>query len=216
MTKTVFWFVVSWTACGMLAYRLLRSRNLVWTEEFIVIGSGIVIGLASAAFELFPVPVLTRRHGAGGMIVIRALGYIVCLSLFLHVVTFPLFGLLADGDPLSFLRSDRYWNFVADGRFLLGLLGLTLMSFLISFVWQVNRMLGPGTLTALLFGRYRRPVTEERIFMFLDIKDSTAIAERLGDAGFNAFKNDFYYDLSEPVLQGRAAGRKLPALFLPD
>ena len=203
MAKTMFWFVVSWTACGMLAYRLLRSGALDWSEEFITIASGITIGLISAAFELFAVPALTRRHGAGVMIVIRALGYIGGLSVFLHLVTFPLFGLLEDGDPLSFLRSDRYRNFVLDGRFAGGLLSLTLMSFVISFVWQVNRMLGPGTLTALLFGRYRRPVSEERIFMFLDLKDSTAIAERLGDVGFNAFKNDFYHDLSEPVLQTR-------------
>jgi class 3 adenylate cyclase len=55
----------------------------------------------------------------------------------------------------------------------------------------------------VLFGRYRRPVTEERIFMFLDLRDSTAIAERLGDVRFNALKNDFYHDLSEPVLQTR-------------
>lgn len=42
----------------------------------------------------------------------------------------------------------------------------------------------------LLLGRYHRPVAEERIFMFLDLNDSTAIAAALGPFRFNDFKND--------------------------
>jgi hypothetical protein len=41
-------------------------------------------------------------------------------------------------------------------------------------------MLGPGTLVNLLLSRYHRPVAEDRIFMFLDLNDSTAIAELRG------------------------------------
>jgi adenylate cyclase len=77
------------------------------------------------------------------------------------------------------------------------------VSFLINFVRQLNRMLGPGTLVNLLLGRYHRPVAEDRIFMFLDLNDSTAIAAALGPARFNDFKNDFFYDIAEPVLETR-------------
>jgi hypothetical protein len=52
--------------------------------------------------------------------------------------------------------------------------------FFINFVRQLNRMLDPGTLVNLLPGRYHRPVAEARIFMFLDLNDSTAIAELRG------------------------------------
>ena len=201
-TKTVFWYVLSWTACSMMAYRSLRTDgSFSWPEEFVVIAGGILIGLASASFELAAVPRLTRHYGAGAMVVLRSVGYLITLAIFVHAFTFPLFGLVDDGDAMAFLRSERYREFVFDGRFLMGVLGLTLMSFVISFVVQVNRMLGRGTLLALLLGRYRRPVSEDRIFMFLDLRNSTAMTERLGDAGFNALKNDFYYDLSEPVLQ---------------
>jgi adenylate cyclase len=41
-------------------------------------------------------------------------------------------------------------------------------------------MIGPGTLVNLLLGRYHRPVAEDRIFMFLDLNDSTAIAPLRG------------------------------------
>jgi adenylate cyclase len=77
------------------------------------------------------------------------------------------------------------------------------VSFLINFVRQLNRMLGPGTLVNLLLGRYHRPVAEDRIFMFLDLNDSTAIAATLGPLRFNDFKNDFFHDIAEPVLETR-------------
>ena len=68
---------------------------------------------------------------------------------------------------------------------------------------QVSRMLGPGRLWHLFLGRYLRPVEEERLFMFLDLTSSTALAEELGPLKFNAFKNDFFYDVAEPVLATR-------------
>lgn len=42
---------------------------------------------------------------------------------------------------------------------------------------------------------------EDRIFMFLDIRSSTSIAEQLGHEQYFALINDFFSDLSEPVVQ---------------
>ena len=53
---------------------------------------------------------------------------------------------------------------------------------------------------ALFLGTYRRPRREERAFVFLDLTDSTAWAERLGPLRFTDFKNDFFADVAEPVL----------------
>jgi adenylate cyclase len=39
--------------------------------------------------------------------------------------------------------------------------------------------------------------------MFLDLNNSTSIAEALGPLRFNDFKNDFFHDLAEPVLETR-------------
>ena len=51
---------------------------------------------------------------------------------------------------------------------------------LLSFYVQINLLLGEGVLFKFLLGRYRKPLNENRIFMFLDIKSSTTIAENLG------------------------------------
>ncbi len=47
-------------------------------------------------------------------------------------------------------------------------------------LWQVNLMLGENNLRKILQGKFYEPHEENRIFMFLDLKDSTQHAERLG------------------------------------
>ena len=59
---------------------------------------------------------------------------------------------------------------------------------------------GPGNFRNLLLGRYFHPRTEERIFMFLDIRSSTTIAEKLGDEKYFRFIHDFINDVTEPII----------------
>ena len=81
------------------------------------------------------------------------------------------------------------------------LLGMTLVLYsVIIFFRQLDRLLGPGVLIRVLLGRYHRPRREHRVFMFLDLKSSTSIAERLTQEAYYSFVNDFFRDLSLPVL----------------
>lgn len=74
---------------------------------------------------------------------------------------------------------------------------------IINFISTVNRLLGQHVLPGLLTGKYHKPVSEERFVMFLDLAGSTSIAEKIGDAAFHAFLNDFFCDLSRPVIDRR-------------
>lgn len=62
---------------------------------------------------------------------------------------------------------------------------------------------GPGNFRNLLLGRYFHPRTEERIFMFLDIRSSTTVAEKLGDRQYFNFIHDFINDATEPIIYAR-------------
>ena len=80
-------------------------------------------------------------------------------------------------------------------------LGMTLSLYSgIIFFRQLDRLLGPGVLVRVLLGRYHRPRREPRVFMFLDLKSSTSIAERLTKEAYYSFLNDFFRDISLPVL----------------
>ena len=68
-------------------------------------------------------------------------------------------------------------------------------------VLQMRDLAGPGVLGAFVLGRYFRPVSEFRVFLFLDIANSTAIAQRLGDEGTHAFISQFFFDIAPAVLE---------------
>lgn len=71
------------------------------------------------------------------------------------------------------------------------------------FMLQVNDKFGPGVLWKLLTGRYYTPRDEERIFMFLDLRSSTAIAERLGHQRFFELLRELFQDVTKPVIDSR-------------
>jgi len=73
------------------------------------------------------------------------------------------------------------------------------MTLMISFINQMNRRYGPGVLVPLLFGRYKNPREEERIFLFMDLKSSTSIAEDLGHLRYSAFIRDAFRDINQDI-----------------
>ena len=64
------------------------------------------------------------------------------------------------------------------------------------FVIEIDRKLGPGKLWKVLSGRFYTPSEEERIFMFIDMKDSTKTAEKLGHIEFSKLLQDCFQDFS--------------------
>ncbi|HNP08795.1 MAG TPA: adenylate/guanylate cyclase domain-containing protein [Cyclobacteriaceae bacterium] len=67
-------------------------------------------------------------------------------------------------------------------------------------VLQVNEKYGQGVFWKLLKGRYYRPKVEMRIFMFLDIRGSTTIAEKLGHVRWFDLLSQFFNDITEPII----------------
>lgn len=70
-------------------------------------------------------------------------------------------------------------------------------------VVRVVSFLGARNLYCLLVGRYQRPRVETRIFAFIDLKDSTAITEKLGGPRARQFIAQFLFDLSRPITDHR-------------
>ena len=53
-----------------------------------------------------------------------------------------------------------------------------------------------GSFLNSFFGRYRNPKEEKRVFMFLDLNNSTTIAENLGHYKYSELIRDFFNDLN--------------------
>jgi adenylate cyclase len=74
-----------------------------------------------------------------------------------------------------------------------------LVTLLLVLLRQASQLVGEGTFRAIMRGRYRRPQTEERFFLFIDIVGSTPVAEKLGALSVHRYLNRIFEASSDPV-----------------
>ena len=68
---------------------------------------------------------------------------------------------------------------------------------------KIYEKYAPTTIISMLLGRFHRPREVERIFMFLDLSNSTSIAEKLGHIKFFDLLKDFFGDMTDPILNSQ-------------
>jgi adenylate cyclase len=114
---------------------------------------------------------------------------------------------------------------------------VTVAAMMVSFtvlVRQATLLIGERNLRDIMLGRYRRPRSEERFFLFMDIVGSTPVAERLGPLSVHKYLDRVFALASDPiddhggevfqyvgdeivatwtVAEGRKAARPLACLF---
>ncbi|MFI1743340.1 adenylate/guanylate cyclase domain-containing protein [Thalassobellus sediminis] len=68
------------------------------------------------------------------------------------------------------------------------------------FYAEISDNIGHGILISFFTGKYHTPKEETRIFMFLDMKSSTSIAEKLGHIKYFQLLKEYYYNISNPII----------------
>jgi len=141
-----------------------------------------------------------KRKSFRHIMVMKSVGYSAII--FVSIISvFSLHGLLTkkpDG-PDSFL------NYALGSHYTVALyLYGVIISVLLNFIKQVNKKFGPGVMWKLFSGRYHQPRQEERIFLFLDLKSSTTIAEKLGHIRYSQFIQECFYDITTIIAHFKA------------
>ncbi|MFP4469341.1 MAG: adenylate/guanylate cyclase domain-containing protein [Bacteroidales bacterium] len=169
---------------------------LFFQNHWLVFLLGIVIGIQVYSYIYLYETILKPR--------IRYLNFllIILINAFMYVLII-IFSVLVGmfiitGFNLQFILQN-YQEIVVSKTMLYGLIFGFVLSFFFSSYSMFDTLLGKNFLLKIFTGQYHRPFEEERVFMFLDIKSSTTIAEQLGHKKFLSLLNDFFYDLAEPV-----------------
>ncbi|HRK20428.1 MAG TPA: adenylate/guanylate cyclase domain-containing protein [Fimbriimonadaceae bacterium] len=165
---------------------------------------GIPMGLAMPLLHTYVLPRL-RKTSFLATILLQTIAYELTIalafatSLALNVVLMATMGTKVLDEPVAW-----YLKAVSHPIFIAAMVLAVCLVIPIRFLFALSQKLGPGVLGKWLRGYYHVPREEERIFMFLDMKDSTTLAERLGNLEFSALVRDFFNDLTLPVLQTKA------------
>lgn len=189
-------FICLFSCFAGVLYQLINEKRLDYNSVLVGLPLGLVFGL----LELFLFPrteTRFRRWSFTNILLFKTLlytGVIYAVTVALTIVT----GLSA-GHKLRELPAFL----LSPGQLVLVLYSLVLYGLFLFFL-QVNQLLGEGVLWKFILGKYYKPREEERIFMFLDMRSSTTIAEQLGHIRFYKLLNELFYEISQPVLQTKA------------
>ena len=66
---------------------------------------------------------------------------------------------------------------------------------------EINNKYSPGVFSDIILGKYATPKVENRIVMFIDLRDSTPIAEKMGHKRYFLFIREFIYDISMSLIE---------------
>lgn len=188
--------VCVFTSFAGVIYELIDEDQV----DFSSVMFGLPLGLVFGLMELFVFPRAEARFREWPftkLLLFKTFSY----TALIYVVTLLVITIvgLIDGhdihELMPYVISIEQWTLV--------LYTIVVYGLLVFFI-QINRLLGQGVLWKFVLGKYHKPREEERIFMFLDMKSSTTIAERLGHVRFYALLNDLFREISEPVLQTKA------------
>ena len=164
----------------------------------VCIALGILYGISLGSADYYFDRKL-RKQSLGRILLFKTFLSVSVLVLLFVLLRFVLFDLFLAPQMVSSL-SPKAWGYI----FYILLIYYFFMTVLINFINQVNKKYGPGVLVPLLLGKYSVPKEEERIFMFMDLKSSTSIAEKLGHIKYSEFIRDSFMDINRELLPFRA------------
>jgi class 3 adenylate cyclase len=177
---------------GGLAYRLAFDPEVERTlPRFLRSGlNGVGVGLTiwailTAAGVGGPVGAALRRLPLAVEVLLRAVVMTVALLTVGLILQFALYGAIQLGWVTS------------------GLLRIVAISFgfsmIVGVVLELERLIGGPLLMSALLGVYHRPTRRRQIVMFLDMANSTRLAETMGEVRVHDLITRFFFDIDGPI-----------------
>lgn len=196
--RSIFLFTALTSIGGVIyaiTYHGLSFRPIA--GQFII---GFFFGIITSVTEIFVFENWLKRKHFSTALLIRSFYYVLISS---SIIIFVVSRQIAHIYPFDPAKHRDMFSFIRSIDFLELLAFSVVLSFFVNFVRQINRMLGQNVLFNYIRGKYQLPLEEELIFMFLDLKSSTNIAEKLGHLKNHEFLNEFFYDMTDPILESR-------------
>ena len=198
---TVLWITFIWTLISL--FRFFETyTSIISTEgqEFPVkLSEGIIANLlviVPAGIIIGTSLVFIWERWLRKMVYIKAMFFILLFYSLVFFIFFPVNYLMQVINNSNLLIDDDLLKTVFIGVFNYTLLSNYIYWFVITFLTilflLIRDKFGPITFVNFLKGKYLRPKREERIFMFMDLKSSTTIAEKLGEELYFNFLNDTF------------------------
>ena len=170
-------------------------------NTFITLLVAFISGLLMGIFEIRVLNTLFSDQAFGKKILYKSLVYVLLMITFVIVISAIGYSVKLETSIFDKQIWANVWKFLSSVMFWAFQLYLAAMIVGSLFYSEVRDNLGMSVLYNFFIGKYHQPIQEERIFMFLDMKSSTTIAEKIGHVKYFEMLREYYADLSDPILQ---------------
>jgi len=135
---------------------------------------------------------------------IKVVVYAIMLIIFLVSLSFPI-----NAQALGLGLTDpkvieTVIDFVSDYAFWSAMIHCAAFITLALFIREMIDNIGVGQVVNFFTGKYHDSKVENRVFMFLDMKGSTTIAEQMGHQKYYRFLNRYYRDMTKAIVTSGA------------
>ncbi|AUP77716.1 adenylate/guanylate cyclase domain-containing protein [Flavivirga eckloniae] len=209
----IFTFGIIWLFFGltyvMLEYGILGQLTIYPAtgnkysphNSIIMISSGsFLIGLVQGCVEVLWLKAYFKHKSFWIKILFKSIFYTLFVIVFLIALTLvynsflhkaPIFSSVVIGTLLVFMKKFSFWSIILYSGIILDIS---------LFYSEIRDYLGENVMINYL-GKYHKPKQETRIFMFLDMKSSTTIAESLGHKAYFELLKTYYADMTNAILE---------------
>ncbi len=203
----LIWWLSGWVFI-LTDLGLTRNQNLnpetdiAFTIPVLIFANiaNIIVGLIVGSLEMIYLEKRFTNYSLRGKLFYK---FVIYLALFLILifVFFPIAFSLETGIGI-FTRDawDKLARFLGSLTFINTLFQLSVSLILALIYSAISENLGHQVFLNFFTGKYHKPVVEKRIFMFLDMKSSTTIAEKLGHLRYFKLLQAYYNTMSDAII----------------
>lgn len=166
---------------------------------FASVVAGLLIGLITGLAELYLFQRFFKRLSFLVLFLAKLLLYLASIMIIGVLTLFFYYMFQYDIDVLEAFDKTTAL-FVSASFYQLLLLG-TYSSIFLNLILILKDNIGHSNFFPIITGKYHKPKEEDRIFLFLDLKSSTQMAETLGHHSYSELLQDCFNDLSNLIIK---------------
>ena len=179
--------------CFGLFYNYLFYNHTIteFTESAII---GILLGIIIGVLEQFVLLRFFQKKTFLFVTLVRTVLYTIITALILSSVLS-----IENSFVENTSYADAWMAYLSSTFFIRDLLFSSGIVILMLFSLQIILLIGKSNFLRFMFGWYHQPSEVSRVFMFVDLKGSTALAEKLSNKEYSAFVQEYFYDISDAI-----------------
>ena len=209
--RQILIIAISWTVIDFLIF-IIRFATETYTPKYESTNSGaaktillrelnvFIFSLIIGYFLISVFKNFLRNSSPGFNLVIKTL-LLVVVAIAMNFFIYFTYSLLIEQRPIAEAFSKFVENTFRKKWLLEKMPEWFLLFILTQLALEINQKYSQGVFFNIIIGKYLQPREEKRIIIFIDLKNSTPIAEKLGHKEYFKFIRDVIYCLSAGIAE---------------